>query len=339
MHRPACIAAALLAAAAFAPPSALAQDAPDADPVAPPTPPAIEAMPPSTEDQVRRILADAVAEYDAGRYPEAQALFRQAHELAPTARTLRGIGMASFEMRQYVAALRALREALVAAERPLTDAQRAQVEALIIRATAFVARVRVELDPQGTTLRVDGVPVEIEEDGTFLLDAGRHVFGAEHAGHRPGTLEVQLEGGRERSIAIHLTPAAEEDDMPDLAVSPSIVLLEGADPAPMIAGVAAAIGAGLLVGASVTTGALALQDRATLARECPSLTCDGSFIPTRDRARDLALATDVLWISAIAVGAAGTALIVYAALQPPRGATAAAACTPDGCAASIGGAF
>jgi outer membrane protein assembly factor BamD (BamD/ComL family) len=48
------------------------------------------------------LIGDAVAEYEAGHYQEARALFRQAHEKQPTARTLRGIGMASFELRDYV---------------------------------------------------------------------------------------------------------------------------------------------------------------------------------------------------------------------------------------------
>ena len=54
------------------------------------------------------LIGDAVAEYDAGHFQEARALFRQAHDKSPTARTLRGIGMCSFEMRDYVEAARAL---------------------------------------------------------------------------------------------------------------------------------------------------------------------------------------------------------------------------------------
>ena len=42
------------------------------------------------------LIGDAVAEYDAGHFQEARALFRQAHERQPTARTLRGIGMLNY---------------------------------------------------------------------------------------------------------------------------------------------------------------------------------------------------------------------------------------------------
>src|SRR5262249_43441282 len=61
---------------------------------------------------VQGLIADAVAEYDAGHFEEARALFRRAQAEAPSARTLRGIGMASFELRDYVEADRALAAAL-----------------------------------------------------------------------------------------------------------------------------------------------------------------------------------------------------------------------------------
>ena len=40
-------------------------------------------------------VRQAVAELEAGHYPEALALFREAHELSPSARTLRGLGLAA----------------------------------------------------------------------------------------------------------------------------------------------------------------------------------------------------------------------------------------------------
>ena len=64
--------------------------------------------------QYTSLLEEAVSEYDARRYEEARALFRKAHDISPNARTLRGIGMASFELREYVEALRALEGALAA---------------------------------------------------------------------------------------------------------------------------------------------------------------------------------------------------------------------------------
>jgi len=75
-----------------------------------------------------------------GRWQEARALFQQAHEEYPNARTLRGIGMAAFEMRDYVGAYRALMQALASEERPLTRRQRRATQALLEETRAFIGR-------------------------------------------------------------------------------------------------------------------------------------------------------------------------------------------------------
>src|SRR5262245_44240118 len=60
----------------------------------------------------RSAVDDAVSEFAAGRFEEARALFKRAHQLSPNARTLRGLGMTAFELRAYVQAIRELRAAL-----------------------------------------------------------------------------------------------------------------------------------------------------------------------------------------------------------------------------------
>src|SRR6185295_14720316 len=75
--------------------------------------------PESGDQAARALLARAIAEYDAGRFLEARALFRRAQQESPSARTLRGIGMASFELRDYVAASRALGMSLKETRHPL----------------------------------------------------------------------------------------------------------------------------------------------------------------------------------------------------------------------------
>jgi tetratricopeptide (TPR) repeat protein len=70
----------------------------------------------------------------AGNWEEALALFRQAHALRPSARTLRGMGVASFEARHYADAIRYLTAAATETARPLTPEQLLAVEQLIPRA-------------------------------------------------------------------------------------------------------------------------------------------------------------------------------------------------------------
>jgi hypothetical protein len=162
------------------------------------------------DPETARLIADAVAEYDAGRFEEARALFRAAQARAPTARTARGIGMASFELRDYVEAVRTLGQALRDKRRPLTDEQRRQVEVLLQRAETFVGRFTPHVQPADADLLVDGQPARPEEDGMVLVPFGRHRFTVRCATCAPPekTVEVNVAGGERTNLELDLTPAS-----------------------------------------------------------------------------------------------------------------------------------
>jgi len=155
------------------------------------------------------LIGDAVAEYEAGHYQEARALFRQAHEKSPTARTLRGIGMASFELRDYVEATRALTGSLRDTRRPLTAEQKRHAEALLARAHTFVGRFTMKLKPAGASLFVDGHPAELEPEGILLLAFGRHQLSLRCSTCAPAEKdeEINVAGGERREIELALAPA------------------------------------------------------------------------------------------------------------------------------------
>jgi len=159
---------------------------------------------PGETAQYRALLEEAVSEYDARRYEEARALFRRAHDISPNARTLRGIGMASFELREYVEALRSLEGALVDKRRPLTATQRQQVEALLERTRAFVGRFFVKLTPKETVLRIDGAPGMLENDGSLFLSFGRHSLVADAPGYASENREINVIGGERQELAFQL---------------------------------------------------------------------------------------------------------------------------------------
>jgi hypothetical protein len=50
---------------------------------------------------------NTVAEFEAGHLEDSRALFTRAHSTQPNARTLRGLGIAEFELRKYVESARA----------------------------------------------------------------------------------------------------------------------------------------------------------------------------------------------------------------------------------------
>jgi len=155
------------------------------------------------------LIGDAVAEYDAGHFQEARALFRQAHERTPTARTLRGIGMCSFELRDYVEATRALTASLRDQRRPLTSEQKRHAEALLARAHTFVGRFTVKVKPEGASLFVDGRPAELEPEGVLLLSFGRHQLSLRCPSCSPAEKdeEIEVSGGEKKDIELVLAPA------------------------------------------------------------------------------------------------------------------------------------
>ncbi len=163
--------------------------------------------PPETAEYTR-ILREALGEYDAGNYREARALFTRAHEEQPNARTLRGIGMASFELREYVESIRALEGSLAHPVRPLTDEQRQSVQELIDRARTFVGRYTVRVEPEGAALYVDGAPAELGPDGSLLLDLGDHQLSVRCAECRETSRTVTVQGGEEEALTIDAAAAS-----------------------------------------------------------------------------------------------------------------------------------
>jgi tetratricopeptide (TPR) repeat protein len=155
------------------------------------------------------LIGDAVAEYDAGHFQEARALFRQAHEKQPSARTLRGIGMCSFELRDYVEAARNLAASLREQRRPLTAEQKRHADALLTRANTFIGRFTIKMKPENSSLFVDGHPAELEPEGLLLLSFGRHQLSLRCASCAPAEKDedVDVAGGEHKTIELVLAPA------------------------------------------------------------------------------------------------------------------------------------
>lgn len=196
----------------------------------------------------RDTINAAVAEFAAGHHAEARALFRQAHGMYPNARTLRGIGMCAFELREYAEAVRALGAALLDPRRPLNAEMTAQVQAALARANAFVGRYEVEV-PEGALLFVDdsAAPTSLEEDGSLLLSLGTHVVTTRRGSTTLADVRVEVRGGeRER---LELVPATTQ-------ASPPPVIAHPIEPAPTPPDFAPSI-AVLATGSVLTLGGLA----------------------------------------------------------------------------------
>ncbi len=150
-----------------------------------------------------RLLREATNEFDAGAYSEAHALLARAHKLRPTARTLRGLGMASFELRHYLQAIDELDQALTETRRPLTAAQRKEVQELLERAKSYVGKLRLEVSPASAVILLDGQPVSSPQ---LTLDPGERVITVRADGYREEELRVTINGGEDKVIPVELAP-------------------------------------------------------------------------------------------------------------------------------------
>jgi len=158
-------------------------------------------------DGYSQVIQNAVVEFDAGNWAEARVLFEQAHILRPSARTLRGMGMASFEIKEYVRAEKELNASLVDLRSPLAEAQRHEVLALLLRLERYIGKLVVHTSPPEAhpTVTLDGSRVEagIAE---MKVDLGRHELSVQAPGYRPLNRTVTIEGGKTQQLELSLTP-------------------------------------------------------------------------------------------------------------------------------------
>ncbi|MCB9595598.1 MAG: hypothetical protein H6719_22950 [Sandaracinaceae bacterium] len=206
LARPLALVLALSAVALAAPARAQTEDAQTDE-----APPAYEAA-----------VDEAVDAFQGGRWEEARSAFRRAHAISPNARTLRGVGMAAFELSAYLEAAEALEAALAEPRRALTERQRAHASDLLARARSHLGAVVIPPAPVGAELLVDGAPRSAEgwpEDAARLtLPEGAHTIGI-RVEDREAHAELELAGGSEQPVDIDLAPLAEPVAPPPVVVA------------------------------------------------------------------------------------------------------------------------
>jgi hypothetical protein len=152
----------------------------------------------------RETVAEAVREFEAGHFEESRALFTRAHAHYPNARTLRGLGMVEYELRNYPEAIRNLEEALATKTRRLEGELRAQTEALLARAHAYVSRVGLVLQPNDARVLVDGALANLGGDRSLLLTVGEHVIDVQAEGYRSERRMLSLKSGGDETLQVAL---------------------------------------------------------------------------------------------------------------------------------------
>lgn len=161
------------------------------------------------DDGYRALIRDAVEQSRSGHLQEALALFVRAHELRPSARTLRGIGLVRFGLSDYAGTIRALEASLADERRPLSAEDRVEAEEVLERARSFVAWVELSVDPADASVSVDGRALEPRDDSTIALNPGRHELRFEAPRRRAEVRAVTVEGGTRQALEVTLRPEVE----------------------------------------------------------------------------------------------------------------------------------
>lgn len=151
----------------------------------------------ATESEAyREAIGAAISEYDLGHYSEAREQFRRAHALFPNARTLRGLGITEFELRDYNEAKAFLEQSLASRVKPLEATQRADTESLLERTRGYLGTVRLRISPPTASVSVDGQEAALDASQTVSLDVGDHWFEFQAPGHARLRRRVRVDGGR-----------------------------------------------------------------------------------------------------------------------------------------------
>jgi len=150
------------------------------------------------------VIDDAIKEYAAGRFEEARALFLRAHGLAPNARTLRGLGMVAFELRDYAECVSRLEQALASNVKPLAGSLRLETEGLLGRARGFVGRFDLVWRVANPRLAVDGVPVQLQAGQPLDLGVGNHRLELSAPGYASEQRILRVSGGEARTLELEL---------------------------------------------------------------------------------------------------------------------------------------
>lgn len=261
-----------------------------------------------------RFIEDALQAYDAGRFAEARTSFKRAHELMPTARTLRTIGMCSFNLGDYADAVWNLEKARSDTRKPLNDEQQKHAGELIARANQRIGRFRLHVEPATATLSVDHQPALLLDD-ELLLESGRHEVEARAPGYVVSRAALNVEGGDRTTLVLQLAPDANAlAQLPERA--PATPLAAPAQPTSSASAGAqtwigySTLGLGVagLIGFGVVS-ALAISEQNKLEDRCPKSTCGSSYRDEVSRYDTLRTASTVTLIAGGTLTALGAVLL------------------------------
>lgn len=184
----------------FAPLAARAQSAP-------PDPATANAPDANAKKEAARRFQHAIKLYEEGDYTLALAEFERVYELVPDYRVLYNIGQVSMQLGRYARALRTLREYVSRGGNELPPDRRSAVQADLASLEARTATVKLDVQPEGAEVSLDGTVVgKSPLAEPLVVDVGERRVQARAAGYVAVGQTLTLAGGDWRQITLTLEP-------------------------------------------------------------------------------------------------------------------------------------
>jgi tetratricopeptide (TPR) repeat protein len=308
-------------------------------------PVAAQADPSSQAQQYRSVIEEALQEFERGNWDEAAALFARAHAISPSARTLRGMGLAAFEARHYADAIEHISAALQDERRKLPPEQRSELQKTLARAQGFVGRLSLQVTPEQAEVQINGRSARPDRDGVVLVDPGVIEVSAAADAYVSASRRVEVGAGERLAFTLALQPTAADVSQPaalapsapaELSIAPALAVTRpqpsDAGPSPVVPVLKWTFGAA--AAASLVAGGVFLivqkSEASRFKRDCSSgnggASCDQLFDEVRSGGT---------WYTASIVGfslgaaLAATSLVFFALdASAEHPATAADGCGP-----------
>ena len=244
--------------------------------------------------QALAVLKEGNALFDRHAYHEALSKYQAAYALYPSIKLHLNIGTTLKQLHRYAEALDHYERYMAA---PKAEPKRKdELEPLLEKLRAKVARVRIEVSELGASVTVDGKPIEMKQRTAELrLDPGEHTVLVELDGFQQLSSTLTLRAGQQRSLDLRLKPLDEPAGEPVSSFGAQRIA------ALVVGGVGVA---GLAVGSGLGLSAISTQEDAlaTCRNRQPTL-CTAESLDLNESAKTQAT------ISTVSFAVGGGALV------------------------------
>jgi hypothetical protein len=273
-----------------------------------PSPPASAASPPVSSaaiEEAKQRYTQALELFQEGNFEASLLEFRKSYELSGSFKLLYNMALVSKQMNNHVRAIRFLEQYMREGGGEIKEERAAEVRKELTRLQGRVGRVLVTVKESGAEILVDDVfEGKSPLSGPLLVNAGRRKISAQLAGKIPVVRVIEVTGGDSSTLELTFAEAPAPIVTTIIREQP-----QGPPTWPFWLGAGTFAAGGLLTGVlavRATSDARAQQDRFGAS--------SAGIEEAQSRARNLALATDVLVGAALVTGGVG----LYFTLRPSR---------------------